>query len=151
MERFRFRLATLLRIHESTRDERRRQLAEAYRADATLKERIRGLDQRLSELKQYYGRGGMPGMLNVDELIDAERYELLLLAERQQAQQHEVTLAAEIERRRQALVAADREVRVLEKLREQQLGQHRFAEERQASKQMDEVAARIARRAEEDE
>jgi flagellar export protein FliJ len=49
-------------------------------------------------------------------------------------------LAAEIERRRVALLAANREVRVLEKLRERQLEQYNQAENRLDIKRLDEVA-----------
>ena len=53
-------------------------------------------------------------------------------------------MAAEIERRRQALVEADREVRVLEKLRQRQAEQHRREEELREAKRLDEVAAQQA-------
>ncbi len=53
-------------------------------------------------------------------------------------------MATEIERRRQALVEADREVRVLEKLRERQAEQHRREEDLQEAKRLDEVAAQQA-------
>ena len=53
-------------------------------------------------------------------------------------------MAAEIERRRQALVEADREVRVLEKLRERQLEQHRREEELRETKRLDEVVTQQA-------
>ena len=49
-------------------------------------------------------------------------------------------MAAEIDRRRRALLAADRDVKVLEKLRERRLVQHRLEEERQLAKQLDEAA-----------
>jgi flagellar export protein FliJ len=44
-----------------------------------------------------------------------------------------------------ALIEADREVRVLEKLRERQLEQHRESESRREVRQIDEVAQRSAR------
>ena len=53
-------------------------------------------------------------------------------------------MAAEIERRRQALVEADREVRVLEKLRQRQAEQHRRDEDLREVKRLDEVASQQA-------
>ena len=49
-------------------------------------------------------------------------------------------LNEEIERRRAALVEADREVRVLEKLRERKWSEHQTAELRHELRQLDEVA-----------
>jgi flagellar export protein FliJ len=142
MSTFRFRLATLLRIQEAARDQRRSELAEAFRAEQTLRERMQGLEQQFDELKQQYRQSGESGQVNVDRLIDVQRYELVLSVEQQLLRQHEAALAQEIEKRRQALVAADREVRVLEKLREKQHERHRADDERQQVKQIDEIAAR---------
>ena len=52
---------------------------------------------------------------------------------------------AELRRRQQALVEANREVRVLELLREKQWTRHRDEEARQEMKQLDEVAQRTGR------
>ncbi len=82
------------------------------------------------------------GAVDVDRLLAASRFEAILRAEIQIIRQHESTLAAEIDRRRQALVVADRDVRVLEKLEETQRGRHRQAESDALMKQLDEVAAR---------
>jgi flagellar FliJ protein len=142
MSTFRFRLATLLRIQEAARDQRRSELAEAFRAEQTLRERMQGLEKQFDELKQQYRQSGESGQVNVDRLIDVQRYELVLSVEQQLLRQHEAALAQEIEKRRQALVAADREVRVLEKLREKQHERHRADDERQQVKQIDEIAAR---------
>jgi flagellar export protein FliJ len=142
MRYFRFRLAPLLRLHEATRDEKRAQLAEAYRAEELLRERMREIDHELAGLKEECRQSAQPGAVDVDRLLDAQRYEVLMLAQRQVMQQHEQTLAAEIERRREALVAADREVRILEKLREKQQQEHRQAEHYEEVKVLDEVAAR---------
>ncbi len=142
MRSFRFRLAPLLRLHEAARDERRAQLAEAFRAEETLHARMREIERELESLKQECRRSSRPGSLDVDRLIDSQRYELLMLTQRQVLKQHEQTLAEEIERRRAALVAADREVRILEKLREKQKQDHRRQELREEVKILDEVAAR---------
>lgn len=142
MPPFQFRLKTLLRMREAVRDERRGELAEAYRAEEALLARMREVERDLEALKVHSRQGMAPGVLDVDALIDAQRYELLLLAQKQGLQQHQEALAAEIERRRQALVAADREVRVLEKLREVRRQEHLREEHRQDIKFLDEVAGR---------
>jgi flagellar protein FliJ len=64
-------------------------------------------------------------------------YEKQTLAQRKQ-------LAVEIERRREALLAANREVRVLEKLRDHQMERYREEENRRDIKRLDEVAGQRA-------
>ncbi len=65
-------------------------------------------------------------------------------AQRSQLDGQRETLATEIEHRRLALVEANREVRVLEKLREKQVTRHRRDENRRETKVLDEVAGRRA-------
>lgn len=142
MARFQFRLATLLRIRESARDERRAQLAEAFLADQKLNEHRAELESQAEALRQGNGRPG-PGLLDVDRLLGAHRFQLLLMAQLQQVEVQSKKLAVEIEKRRQLLVAADREVRVLEKLRETWQARHHQEQQLQEMKQLDEVASRI--------
>jgi flagellar FliJ protein len=148
MARFQFRLKTLYAIREATRDERRAQLAEAYAADRKLKDRRAALEQELNEQQQWFRAGIAPGRVDVDRLLTVNRYELVVCAEINVVTQHEQTLAEEIERRRQTLLAADREVRVLEKLRERQLEQFRQQQALAEMKEIDEVAARAVFREE---
>ncbi len=141
MARFRFRLATVLRLREATRDERRGQLAEAYLAESKLRDRREVVEQELADLKSMSGQAAS-GAVDVDRLLAASRFEAILRAEIQVIRQHEGNLATEIEKRRQALVVADRDVRVLEKLQETQLERHRQAEAGAQMKQLDEFASR---------
>jgi flagellar FliJ protein len=140
MPSFRFRLTTLLRLREGERDERRTRLADAQQAEDIVNSRIADIDAGLGRLRDETGRHSRPGPMDVDALMELQRYELLLKAERQAALQQRELVAAEVERRREALVAADREVRVLERLRETQQQRHRQAEERQERKVLDEIA-----------
>jgi flagellar protein FliJ len=143
MPRFQFRLASVLRLREATRDERRGQLAEAYLAESKLRSRRETVERELDELKRL-AQAPTAGPVNMDRLVAANRFESVLAAEIHVIRQHESTLAIEIERRRQALVTADREVRVLEKLRDGQHERHRQDEAAVLVKQLDEVAARPA-------
>lgn len=142
MAKFQFRLATLLRLRESVRDERRNQLAQAMHADQLLLERIGSLDEELGSLRTAVRAGASGNAINLDRLLDAERYELVIKAERSAVQAQRETLKAELDRRREALVAADRDVRVLERLREVQSDRHRYEEEYRDARNLDEIAAR---------
>lgn len=142
MKRFTFRLATLQRLRENLRDERRSQLADAYRADEILQEQEQRLAQEQAEMSAALREAAAPGEIEVDRLLSDHRYSLLLIAQQRHLSQQRQAVAQEIERRRQLLIEADREVRVLEKLKEHQLQRHRDEESRQEVKQLDEVAQR---------
>ncbi len=142
MAKFKFRLATLLRLREAARDERRTHLGEAYRADDVLGEQLDGISQQLAGLRDQCCRAAGLGKVDVDRLVEAQRFEVALQAQRNQLNQQRAAVGVEIERRRQALVEANRDVRVLEKLRQNQAARHRQEEDRREVKQLDEVAGR---------
>jgi flagellar protein FliJ len=140
MSSFRFRLATLLRLREAWRDERRAQLAEAQRAEELVLQRIAELSQELADLHRHCLDAARPGALDVDRLVDAARYEMILKVERQSADQQRQVVVAEVQKRRDGLMAADREVRVLEKLRQTQRERLREEDARRETKLLDELA-----------
>jgi len=140
MPAFRFRLATLLRLREATRDERRGQLAEALRIADGLAAQAADIDRELADCRRR--EATQAGPLNLDQLLDAHRYELVLLSQRRHLELQQATVGEEVDRRREALVAANRDVRALEKLREAQQERQRVAEALQVQKQFDEVAGR---------
>jgi len=146
MTEFKFRLATLLRLRETTRDERGAELAAAYRADQLLQRQLARLIADLEELKAAARRAAGPGRVNVEQLVEAQRYQRTLESRQSQVNEERAALAAEIERRRQALLAAEREVRTLEKLRETRHARHRQDDNRREIKQLDEVACLSALR-----
>jgi flagellar export protein FliJ len=76
----------------------------------------------------------------VNRLLEAQRYELLLKSRAQEIAKQATLLAAETERRRLALVDADRDVRVLEKLDERRRQEHNRQQQRLDTKLLDEVA-----------
>ncbi|MGD0653265.1 MAG: flagellar export protein FliJ [Thermoguttaceae bacterium] len=140
MARFKFRLATLLKLREAVRDERRAELAQAYRADDVLNKLLEQTRTELNSLEDQCRKAAGPGTIDIDRLIEAQRYEIILKLQQRHLNEQRGRLAAEIERRRVALLAANREVRVLEKLRERQLEQYNQAENRLDIKRLDEVA-----------
>ncbi|MDP6058158.1 MAG: flagellar FliJ family protein, partial [Pirellulaceae bacterium] len=81
-----------------------------------------------------------PGRVDVDRLVAIQRFEQVLRAKARALTQRKSRLIEEIEKRRLALVEADRQVCVLEKLRDRQLETHRTDELRREVKTLDEVA-----------
>jgi flagellar export protein FliJ len=133
-------MATLLRLREATRDDRRVELAEALRAHETLCEWIDQANREVHRLQGECRQAAGPGMVDVDRLAAAQCYEIALRARMQQLHAQRERLAPEIERRRQAVVFANRDVRVLEKLRENQQQRYQAEDQRRQVKILDEVA-----------
>jgi len=140
MAKFRFRLQPLLRLRQLARDQRRAELAQAYQAEAIVAEQQRRLDQLCKRLTEDQARAVGPGPVNVERLLEYRRYELLVRGQEKQLEHQRQLVSKEIERRQQAVVEADRQVRVLERLRERQQQRHNQQEQRREIKQIDEAA-----------
>ena len=146
MNPFKFRLATLLRVREQTRDQRRAALAEAYRVDEVLRRQAERIAEELHALKELCRATAGPGTVDVDRLVEAQRYEMVARKQQADIGRQRESVAAEIDRRRQSLVEADRDVKLLERLRERQAEQNRAEQQRQDVKRLDEVGIQQAMR-----
>jgi flagellar export protein FliJ len=145
MARFTFRMATLLKLRESARDERQAKLLQARQAADILREQRESLERESQRLDQQSRDAVLPGPISVDRLLHSRRYELLLRAQQQDLFQQQQVVDVEVLKRQQALVEANREVRVLELLREKQRARYREEEARQEMKAIDEAAQRTGR------
>jgi flagellar protein FliJ len=140
MAKYTFRLETLRKVREATRDERRAALADAFRAAEVLAEKRNELAEEEAELRRIQRVTTAERYLDVNRLLEAQRYELLLKLRGEELIKQTALLAAEIERRRQILVEADRDVRVLELLDERHRRDHDRHQSRLESRQLDEAA-----------
>jgi flagellar export protein FliJ len=138
MPEFRFRLEKLLRLRQGTRDQRRLRLAEAQRADEELRGQLVRLAAEQDRLQGQCRQAAAPGAVDLDRLVEADRYAAVLRGEEAELHRQRETLAAEIQTRRDTLLQADREVRTLEKLRDRQQQRYRQEEQRRESKLLDE-------------
>ncbi|MBW8885733.1 MAG: hypothetical protein JF612_13365, partial [Planctomycetia bacterium] len=116
MAKYRFRLETLQKVREARRDQQRASLAEAYRAEQILDENLSQLVHEQAALRELQRSATGAKYRDINRVLEVQRYDLLLKAQQQELGKQAVLLAAESERRRQVLVDADREVRVLELL-----------------------------------
>lgn len=140
MAKYKFKLETLQKVRDARRDEHRAALADAFRAEQVLAETRAEVAIEADTLRSLQRSAISGKYTNVNQLLEAQRYELLLKARIQELAKQAVLLAAETERRRQTLVESDREVRVLERLDERHRVEFKRDTERQATKQLDEVA-----------
>jgi flagellar FliJ protein len=141
MAKYKFRLATLQKVREARRMQQRQALAEAFRAEDVLSETRAALAGEEMELRAMQRSATEGKYLDINRLLEAQRYELLLKARGQELAKQAMLLAAETERRRQLLVEADRDVRVLERLDERHREEHIRRTRRNELKQLDETAA----------
>ena len=146
MSVFRFRLETLLKLRESDRRQRQVELAEAYRAEQVLREQMDGLAAELAGHKERVRAASAGNTVDVNELLDMNRYELILKTQSAALGQQTAQIQEEVEKRRGLVVAADREVRVLENLRERRLAAHQLAEAQREMKELDEISQQQTRR-----
>jgi flagellar export protein FliJ len=143
-----FRLATLLKLREQTRAERRRELAQAFEAERILRDRAAQLQADIEATRERTRRSAR-GSVNVEDLLHARRYELTVKGELAEVDVQIAQVLQEIERRRQSLLEADRDVKVMEKLRELQAAQQAAVEQQRENRQLDEAGLRgYARRQE---
>ena len=143
MSKFQFRLKTLLAMHQSTRQERRAQLAEGLATERALELARSSVERELVEHGQSSAGRASRGPVDVERLSAADRYRKVLRAQLATMAQDAATLAAEIDARQQALAAAECEVRVLDKLRERQHEQFRYEQSRREINAADELAPRV--------
>ena len=141
MANFHFHMEPLLKLRQARRDECRAALAEALRVDDVLQKQLDAAGREIDALREFCRQASAPGSVDIERLVEARRYDLVTQAQQQNIVQQRESVTAEIQRRRQALVEADREVRVLEKLRQRQAEQHRRDEELREAKRLDEVAS----------
>jgi flagellar protein FliJ len=140
----RFRLATVLRLRESARDECRARLAESLRADQALLDQITRLGVERNRVQSECRMAARPGNIDLGRLVDAHRYVVSLIAREESLHERRQSLAVEIQERREALVKADQDVQVLEKLRDRRRARERVEEERKEAKRIDEAALQAA-------
>ncbi len=146
MSKYRFRLETLEKLRIAQRDQHRAALADGYRAEKILADQRAALAAEAAALRESQRAALASPHLDVNQLVEAQRYDMVLHAQQQQLKDQAGRLAVEVERRRVAVVESDRAVRVLEKLDERRRGEHRKLQERNEHKQLDEVASTRHRR-----
>ncbi len=117
---FHFRLESLLRIRITTRDTCRARLSQALQTERILKQQHTELIQQIDNLIEQQRITSQPGTISIKSLLEGHRYEIALRFRQKTLEQRYAQLKKEIEQHRQRLFEADRQVGVLEKLRERQ-------------------------------
>jgi flagellar protein FliJ len=129
-----------MKLRIAARDERRKSLADALRAESIVSEQITSMEKDIAAAREASRAAASPGLIQVERLLSFNRHELLLDANRRALIKQKEKIAEEAEIRRRALVEADRDVKALEKLRERYDRERLIAEDRREQAELDQTA-----------
>jgi flagellar export protein FliJ len=115
-------------------------LDDAVRAEEVLAEKSADIQRQVAELTELRRRTSVAGECNLSLLLAAQRHQAALLREQQATGEQMELIQNEIDRRRSVLVAAEQQVRVLEKLSEKKVRDATLAADRREAKRLDELA-----------
>ena len=129
-----------MKLRIAARDERRKSLADALRAESIVSEQITSMEKDIAAAREASRAAASPGLIQVERLLSFNRHELLLDANRRALIKQKEKIAEEAEIRRRALVEADRDVKALEKLRQRYDRERLIAEDRREQAELDQTA-----------
>ena len=132
-----FRLATVLRLRERERDRAAQDLDQVQRASAIVDERANEIqtEHRRMDLER---QEASQGQVAIHRLLDAQRYQLILLGQLQHVSQQRQQLVQEKERREKILVTKQQAVKTLEKLKEKHQEEDRLVQQLRQQSRIDE-------------
>jgi flagellar FliJ protein len=140
---FKFRLEPLIKIRKNTLQERQAELAQAYDARNILEEYLQEIDRQLTEGTATARSLMQEGQtVNVEHLLGLRRQEMFLRANQDDLNQKIQIIDEEIEVRRAKVVEANKELKIVEKLKEKRYDKYLEEEKKAETKEMDEIAGR---------
>jgi flagellar FliJ protein len=135
-----FRLQSVLKLRNAARDERRKSLADALRAESIVSEQMERLAGEIEEMREASRAAAAPGVIAVERLLSFNRHELLLFANLRELAEKKRKILLEVDVRRRALIEADRDVKAIEKLRERQDREQQLKEDQREQAELDQTA-----------
>ena len=140
---FTFRLEPLITLRDNVLKERQAELAKAYEARQILENDMKKLDQQLTDARDSARTLMQEGQkVNVDYLLGFRRQEMFLLANQNDLQEKMKLIDEEIEVRRAAVADANKELKIVEKLKEQRYEKYLAEQNKEEMKTMDEIAGK---------
>jgi flagellar export protein FliJ len=140
----RSRLKGLLQLRKAHRDECRGELAETLRAQGQLREQREALEDEIDLMRMQ--RAVNAGAVNIEQLRETARYASQLRSRQKTLEQELQAATSEAERRHKALVEADQQLRIIERLQTRQTELHQAEQQRHEQRQMDEMALLLRQR-----
>lgn len=144
-KRFKFRFEPLLKIREYREKERQKEHAAAVQEVLGQKQALKTLDLRRQDTLDHQ-RQKLVGQFSIAEALVCSRYLVRLKRQRLSGSSLLHGLEKEAEKKRLKLVAAARDRKIYELLKEKQQTRHRQELDKLDQKQLDEVAVTAFRR-----
>ena len=113
-----FRLATLLKLRQRDRDIAAKAVQDVRLAIEKLDNAQLEIDEANRQMNEERKQSSF-GAINLHQILDAQRYQMVLSAQSAQIADHKSKLNQELERRQFTLVQSQKAVKSLEKLRDQ--------------------------------
>jgi len=138
---FKFRLEPLITIRDNELKECQAKLAEVYDVRRILEEDLQKIEKQLEEGTVTARSLMQPGQtVNIEYLLGLRRQEMFLRADQDELMQKIQVIDEEIEIRRAKVVEANKELKIVEKLKEKRHEQYLEDERKAEAKAMDEIA-----------
>ena len=112
-----FRLATLLKLRERDRDVAAKAVQDARLAIEKLHERQREIDESNRSMDAYRMHSSN-GTINPHQVLNAQRFQMVLAAQSAQIADHQERLLQELEQRQITLLKCQQAVKSIEKLKD---------------------------------
>ncbi|MEM7316945.1 MAG: flagellar export protein FliJ [Planctomycetota bacterium] len=138
---FQFRFESLLQVRRRERDEAGAACGQASEAISRIDQQLLETDQLRMSLRKE-GHASLTGNIQVDNLLSKGRYDMQLEAEINSLRETHAQLTAELARRHATLVAAESEVKKLERLQENEQAEYEIESRRREQLESDDAATR---------
>ena len=138
--KFHFRFAPILQLRQQARDDAGMAMGQAIAAIKRIDEQSSEIETQRQTLRQ--NDQTRIGNVSVDSLLAGGRYDLQLLTQLESLAQTKNQLLQELDRRRQALVAAEAEVKRFERLEEKDRQQFVVEQAKREQAELDDATSR---------
>ena len=138
---FNFRLEPLIKIRKNVLQECQAELTKAYNARNVLEEHLLSIEKEIEEGTATARSLMQPGQtINVEQLLSFRRQEMFLRANQNDLKQKIKDVDEVIELRRTTVIAANKQLKTVEKLKEKRYEKYLEEKKKEETKAMDEIA-----------
>ncbi len=139
---FKFRLEPLLAIRDNILKEKQADLAKAYDAHRIVETKRIEVLHEIDANNESARLMQRSGNVQVDFLLGVRQYEAYLRSQLEAIRAHLKQIEAVIEERRNAVITANKELKIIEKLKENQRGKYDAVQRKKETVLMDEIGER---------
>lgn len=144
MARFKFKLEALLTHRQQIEKEKQRRVAQVQQEMQAVRRHIQETQNRIAAENRTLGKGELTGRLDMQYIAHEKRFVGALLVRIALAEQKLASLEQALAGAKAELLAAARDRKVIEKLRDKQFERWRQEQERKDAAATDEIGTQLA-------